>query len=54
MLVHILVRPQFVRAESPGSDNGLVKFGLWLEVEDALPYDIKPFQIFVIGCRDRQ
>lgn len=54
MLVHVIVRPQFVRADISRGGNGLPEFGPRLEVEDALPYDVEPPQSLVVGSGERE
>ena len=43
MLVHVIVWPQFVRADNPRGDNRVAKCGLWMEVEKTLSDDVEPF-----------
>ena len=54
MFVHVIVRPQFVRADSSRRDNSLAELGVRLEVEEALPYDVKPLQSLLIGSGERE
>ena len=44
MLVHMIIRPQVVRADILRGGDGLSEFGRRLEVEHALPYDVEPLQ----------
>lgn len=54
MFVHGLVRPQFVRTESPRGVNCLAKFGCRMEEEHSLLDDVEPVQGLVSCDGERE